>query len=320
MKELFVCSLIILCFVAGTVAAEDVSAFLRRLDSDRLAERDAAEAALVRRGPDIEDLLPAEETLDGRPEFSEEVIYRLKNVFQELRLRMIREALEKIEFRLSKVESGGDDRSWVTLRTDWPKGVFPIRLAFPMNAIHGIDTENQTLPPVIQNGVLEIPCGKTQVSGELIFALHGRAPQSVKGNCVVLLAVAEKTFEFRRFFAESPAAKLERTIRKGETTVSVESVRFDANRLTVGFRVHFDQALAALESHRTWIYDNEVLLRLRSGGKIKPEAVKPVAQGGNTIVLAATFELPKEDEIVAFHYTTPTIIVEETVVFEALDR
>ena len=318
MKERFVCLLIILCFAAGAVVAEDVSSLLRQLDSDRLVERDVAEAELIRRGPEIEAFLPAEETLDGHPEFSEEVIHRLKNVYQELRLRMIRESLEKIEYHLAKVEGG--DRFWVTLRADWPKSVLPIRLAFSMSELQGTDGNDQPLLPVIRSGVLEIPLGKTQFSGELTFALQGM-PQSVKGNCVVLLAVAEKTFEFRRFFADSPAVKLERTIRKGQTTVSLESVRFfsveDSNRLTVRFRVHFDQAFMALESHRTWIYDNEVLLQLRSGGKIRPESVAPTEQSGDDIVLAATFKLPKEGEIVAFHYTTPTIIAEETVSFEA---
>ena len=314
MKKLFAFFLIALCFAVCAIADEDVSLLLRQLDSDRLADRDAAEAELIRRCPEIEALLPAEETLDDRPEFSEEVIYRLKNVFQELRFRTIRESLEKIEFRLAKVESSGD-RSWVTLRTDWPKGVFPIRLAFPMNAIQGTDGENHPLVPVVQNGVLEIPLGKTQFFGEIAVALRGGPPQTVKGHCAILLAIGEKTFEFHRFFADSPAAKLERTIRKGRTTVSLESVRFDANRLTVRFRVHFDQAFTALESHRTWIYENEAFLRLRSGEKVEPVSVVPVEQGGNEILLAATFKLPKEDTIVAFHYTTPTIIVEETVEF-----
>ena len=311
-KLLFAVFLTILCVAADSVGAEDVSVLLRRLDSDRLAERDAAEAELIRRGNDIEAALPAEETLDGHPEFSEEVIYRLKNVFQELRFCTIRESLEKIEFRLAKIESN-DDRHWATLRADWPEGV--ICLAFPMNTIQGTDAVGQPLLPVIQNGVLEIPAGKTQRSGELTFALRGEAPQTVKGNCLVLLAIDEKTFEFRRFFADSPAAKLERTIRKGRTTISLETVRLETNHLTIRFRVHFDEAFAALESHRTWIGENKVFLRLRSGEKIKPESVNPVEQGGNDIVFSAAFELPKEDEIVAFHYTTPTVIVEETVEF-----
>ncbi len=328
MKTALTTIFLVLFSCAGASAAEDIASLLRQLDADRLVERNTAEAELIRRGFEIEDLLPGEETLEERPEFSEEVIFRLKNVFQELRIRTIRESLEKIEFRLAKIEATGGDRFWATLQADWPKGVFPIRLVFPMNAIHGIDADNQTLSPVIQHGVLEIPLGKTQLSGELAFALRGRPPQAVEGNCDVLLAIAEKTFDFRRFFADSPAAKLERTIRKGRTTVSLESVRFfstgdsgKSNRLTVRFRVHFDEVFAALESHRTWIYENEVFLLLRSGGKIEPESIKPTEQGGNDIVLAATFELPKgvspKDEIVAFLYTTPTIIVEETVPFKA---
>ena len=319
MKRFFIIVLVVCCHTVGAVGAEDVAAILRRLDADRLAEREAAEDELIRRGNEIEDVLPTEETLDEHPEFSEEAIHRLKNVYQELRIRTIRESLKKIEFQFVKAEWDENDRSWVTLRVDWPKDVFPIRLAFPMNTIRGRDEDNRLLMPLIRNGTFEIPLGKTRFSGELVFAMQGGLPRSLRGDCLVLLAIGEKTFEFRRFFADSPAAKLERTIRKGQTTVSVESVRFlpvedslKSSRLTILFRVRFDQAFAALDSHRTWIYENEVLLRLRSGGQVEPKSVTPVEQSGNDIVLAATFELPKEDEIVALLYTTPTVIIEET--------
>ena len=319
MKASVVVFLVALCASAGSVVAEDISVILRRLDSDRLAERDAAETELIRQGPSIEAVLPAEEMLDGNPEFSEEVVYRLKNVFQELRLRTVRESLDKITFCLAKVETGSDGRSWITLRADWPKGVFPIRLAFPMNTIQGIDGENRRFSPVIQNGILEIPLGKTRLSGEFVVGLRGEGRiQSVRGNCAVLLAIGEKTFVFRRFVADSPAAKPERTIRMGQTTVAIESVRFDSSRLAIRFGVHFDQAFAALESHRIWIYENEVSLQLRSGDKIKPLSVNPISHGGNSTAFTATFELPKDDDVVAFLYTTPTLIVEESITFEAL--
>ncbi len=307
----------------------EIETLVRQLDADRLRERNAAETALIELGPGIENRLPEEATLADRPELSEEAIFRLKNVFQELRFQTIRDSLQKIRFRIAKTESPSDRRCWVTLQADWPKEVFPIRLLFSMKEIDGFDAEGKPIPPVSRNATLEIPVSKNQTSGELLFAVHGKAPASVAGNCRVLLALAEKSFEFSRFLADSSDGGASRSQRKGRTTVSVESARFFSLKesvgnesLTIRFRVRFDDAFAALESHRTWIYENDVRLRFRSGKSLQPSTFRPTEQGPNEIAFDATFELAasptdRSDEIVAFIYTTPTIIVEETIPFTA---
>ena len=333
-----VCVVFVLAGIASCVCAvetdeTEVRRLVARLDSDRLAERDDAEDALIALAETAVPFLPTENALMEPNDFSEEQIVRLKNVYQAIRAQKIEKAVKKIEFHLESAEATTGERYWIRLQTRWAEDVKPIRFLFPMRGLEGKDASgNAVFKPVSRAASLEIPVTKNQHTGTLEFAVVSDSatknePKTISGECRVLLSVGEKTFSFKNipFDGSEPKGGIKPSHRQGDVVLTIESARIFSNpgdghrTLSLQLRIQFDRVYTALESHRTWIYDNKAVLWCQTDKSIEPIEVRPVAQQTNEITLALSFDIQNEKPV-EFRYTLPTILTEKTVEFTAETR
>ena len=119
-----------------------------------------------------------------------------------------------------------------------------------------------------------------------------RRMASVKGTLTATLPGRIETFKFADL---SSATRVERRI--AAVTVMLEQVRRASRRdapdkpaakdatenWEVHLRVRFDDAGDALESHRTWVFDNPACLQSAAGETIAPAGYETTAQSDNEV-------------------------------------
>jgi hypothetical protein len=112
-------------------------------------------------------------------------------------------------------------------------------------------------------------------------------------------------------------AKVEQ--RKAGVTVIIDQVRKNNEIWEVRTRVRFDKPGDSLESHRSWIFRNELYLIGADKKKILPGGYEQTRQTENEVGIAYLFELPKGPQGMTFVYQTPTNVFEMPVEYELSD-
>ena len=87
----------------------------------------------------------------------------------------------------------------------------------------------------------------------------------------------------------------------------------------VRIRVRFDDAGNALESHRTWIFDNPAYLEGPDGKTIAPNGYETMAQSENEVGVAFFFTVPIPIDQYNFVYKTPGSIITRGYEYELKD-
>jgi len=181
------------------------------------------------------------------------------------------------------------------------------------------DDRGQPLVGTTKGSKVEITVNSaaTCIESTVHFALPSRDAKRIAlfdGKLMALLA--GKSEEFR--FAELEGAK-RLTERVAGCTVTLENVVHNDEawqfRLTVGY----DQADRALESHRNWIFNNEVWLETPTGEKLPYASFETTRQGDNEIGVAYLFAGPKSLAGHKLVYRTPVAIVNLPVEFRLTD-
>ena len=102
-------------------------------------------------------------------------------------------------------------------------------------------------------------------------------------------------------------------------TVQLESVRRDGPLYEIRVAVELDKAGRALESHRSWIFQNEVYVRLKDGTKTERLGFEVYRQTESGVGVAYRFDLGDDADESTFVYRSPTSIVPNEVPFVIQD-
>jgi hypothetical protein len=159
---------------------------------------------------------------------------------------------------------------------------------------------------------LEIPLVLPKRSTKKISVLKGK-----------LLALVPGPFhDFR--FSELPVAvknvapqRVEQ--RKASTTVTLDQVRKNNEAWEVSLRVKFDAPSTALESHRSWVLENEAFFEDAKGQRIEPGGIEQTLQSKDEMGINYFFDLKAGPEKLTFVYRTPITILEMPVTYEFRD-
>ncbi len=140
----------------------------------------------------------------------------------------------------------------------------------------------------------------------------------IEGEVTVHTAAAPTEVQFRDLSSRSPVAR-----RRGGVTVTLERARWLSNPDDHGARIRmavaYDAGGPAFESHRTWIYHNEVYLEAPDGKRFPVnDGFDTTAQANGGVVLEYRFKdlpdlRPAEWQLV---YVAPTLLVDVPVEFE----
>ncbi|HEY2416005.1 MAG TPA: hypothetical protein VGI40_27435 [Pirellulaceae bacterium] len=205
----------------------------------------------------------------------------------------------------------------LTVEAVWEPRVTPIVIEVPLADVSAKDENGESLSINSSEGTLEVPVESNGAAAEIEFPFDApsrsvKKLSSLKGKLVAVLLGKVETFEFADL-DKVKAAELER----GGVRVTVESCRKNGDIYDVSMRVRFDRAANALESHRSWIYDNECYLLDSKGRKFENAGLEATLLGVSEVGVAYKFNLeggtPAQARLV---YKTPAAIIRIPVEFE----
>ena len=297
--DIIILAATVLCSLLFAVPtfSETPEQLIKQLDSPQLQERNEAQQKLLELGPELEKFLPNEENL------SAEAAIRLNNLRRQLLHREIERKIHSLSFTLDEQNS-----QTAKITVDWSQStdtIRPIRFRFPLDAANA-------------NASFEIPVAPDQTQAPVRLPLKSLSfdgKSSVyHGKCEMLFAANPEEFVF-------PLLKdSDKIVRKENAVVSLESVIYEppGRKLKVQFRVEYDQALDAMQSHQIWIENCPAFLRDTAGKAIfSDEAVRHVTKTDNRFEGILSFRVPRGQrwETLQFVYRPPTILAEKMVEF-----
>jgi len=207
----------------------------------------------------------------------------------------------------------------LTVEVAWEPTLVPISLLLPMSRIEAIDEEGHLLPLDSPQAELEVPITADSMASELRIPLV-LPPRSVKqiaqlrGVMTALLPGKIETFRFQDL---EKAKDVEQRI--AGVTVPLVGVRKNNELWEVRLRVRFDHAGEALQSHRGWIFDNEVYLEGTDGKPITWGTYETTRQTENEVGLAYMFSVEGSLAGHTLVYKTPGVILTAEIPYQVKD-
>lgn len=199
----------------------------------------------------------------------------------------------------------------------WEPRVRPIVLEQPLDAVSAVDENGSAIIVDGSEGTLEVNVESTNAAVELEIPLQ--APErsvkqvaTIKGKLTAVVLGKVEGFEFTGLDKVKSAEQ-----ERGGVTVTVDNCRRNGDIYDVNMRVRFDKASNALESHRSWIYNNECYMVDGKGNRVENAGLEATLLDTNEVGLSYKFDL--EDKSPAGHkfvYKTPAAIIRIPVEFE----
>jgi hypothetical protein len=225
-------------------------------------------------------------------------------------------------FEPTRLESRRDLRNpginglQLTVSISWEPRIKPISIRQSLDNLVLTANEGNTLSVNTTRGALNAST-ETGVSAiELILpiALPSRDVKLIESLTGTMTAMIPGSVETFTFDALANARDVE--IRNAGVTVTLERVRKNVNLFEVRVRVTYDEANNALESHRGWIFNNEVYIVDSKGERIADVGLQSTRQDKNEAGIAYLFALPDGLEGCSFVYKTPALILNLPIKYE----
>ena len=178
-----------------------------------------------------------------------------------------------------------------------------------------LGTPGRTFPPLNPQSRLEIPLDKTGAvrrTHDVVLEAEDEVSSTVTlaGTIELELAAAEERFVFRHLDEPGPVTR-----RHGGVSVSLKEAELDKSDLKVALRIQYDSGGPRFESHRAWVFHNDVRLIVDEEDHIPVESETLLAGDGGAL-LSYRFRdvapLPQDAEL---HYAAPTLITRVPVEF-----
>jgi hypothetical protein len=203
----------------------------------------------------------------------------------------------------------------LTVQVAWEPRMRPITLQLPLADVKAVDDRGTVVAVENPEGELERPVDPTGAAVEFQIPLvdpprTAQAIGSIRGKLQALLPGKIETFEFSGL---KDAKKIEQ--HRAGVTVTIDEVHQNGDGWEVRMRVRFDNAANALESFRSWVYDNEAYLN-GPKGKILHDGLTTTQQSKNEVGVAYEFDLPDGPDGLTFVYKTPAMLTSIPLPFE----
>jgi hypothetical protein len=204
----------------------------------------------------------------------------------------------------------------LTMQIAWEPRLRPIALQLPMGQIHATDDRGEPIAVENPEGQLEQGGTSTGTAVEMEVPLAdppraARAIASIKGTIRALLPSRIETFEF--------TGQTKSRQQRAGATVALDEVLHEGATWQVRVRVHYDHAGNALESFRSWVFNNEAYMVGPDNRRIKPTGSEQTLHAKDEIGLAYKFELPNGPGGLKFIYKTPALLTTVPLKFEFKD-
>ncbi|MEM9826588.1 MAG: hypothetical protein AAF958_08365 [Planctomycetota bacterium] len=205
----------------------------------------------------------------------------------------------------------------VTMQIAWQPGLTPIGLTIPTQNLIGRMDDGQILKPQVDGGSIEVVASADLASSEFYvpMQLPAGTPEKISAISGVLRATLPgpvKTFEL-------PVVGGERSKKLGAMTVEIEDVRPAGDLQAIRLLVQLDDASDALESHRQWIFENEIYIRDAEGKRLDQLGYEVYRQSPDSAGVAYLFSLEDDLNQYKVFYRSPTSVQPNEVAFVIQD-
>ena len=212
-----------------------------------------------------------------------------------------------------------------TMEVAWEPRLQPFAILQPLSEVSVTDSQGE---PIAVAGAEAEPEalvreGISSVELEIPLALPSREVKTVgllRGKILVLMPGPLEDFRF----SELPLAvkggrpgRVEQ--RKAAAQVALDYVRKNNEAWEVALRVKFEGPSAALESHRSWILENQAFFEQSDGTRIEPAGIEQSLQNKEELGIHYFFDLKDGPKNLTFVYRTPIIVLELPVAYEFRD-
>lgn len=210
------------------------------------------------------------------------------------------------------------------MQVEWEPRLKPVGLMQPLDTIKVAASGGENIAVDGAQGVPEAQVGEDTCAVELEIPLELPARKvekidTLSGKLNAIVPGMVETFRFAELpiLKDGKAKKVEQ--RKAGVTVAVDQVRKNNEIWEVRMRVKFDNPSQALESHRTWVLNNEAYLEGTDGKRIDHGGFEQTRQTKDEIGMLYLFELEKGPQALTFVYKTPVAILEMPMEYELQD-
>lgn len=192
----------------------------------------------------------------------------------------------------------------------WEPRLEPIALRQPLSEVTALAPDGTSIAPVQSDAELEVPVHPGLTAVELMLPLNlppRRIGQiaALEGRLHALLPGRTEKFRFQKLREARNVQK-----RIASATVTFEQARRNRDIWELRIRVGFDEAGAALESHRGWILNNAAYLVDSEGRKIENVGYETTRRSKDEIGIAYLFDLEAGPDGLEFVYETPGAILD----------
>ena len=204
----------------------------------------------------------------------------------------------------------------LTMEVWWEPRLGPVSLHHPMADVEAADENGKALTVDAEGAAPEVPVlpGSPAVTLEIPFELPPREVKTtarLEGKLTALLPGKVATFRFAEL---EGAQQVEQ--RVAGVTVVLKHVRQNRSVWEIRLGVRFDEAGDALDSHRTWIYDNEIYLETADGEPMEWATFETTRQTENEVGAAYYFAVDGPLTGYTLVYKTPTLILSKEIEYE----
>jgi hypothetical protein len=202
------------------------------------------------------------------------------------------------------------------LEVAWEPRLRPIAISQPAADLKAATDAGGNLAVPEPKAMLdvEVPNGTQAAEITLPFNLPTREVKkiaSINGKLHILVPGRQVKFRF-----DDLANVAGKSQHQGGVQVTVDDVRKNNAVWEVHMKFALDEDNGALQSHRSWVFQNVSYMIDKAGERIDNGGLETTQQGKNEVGVAYVFDLPNGVEGLSWIYETPAAIVELPVEFE----
>lgn len=202
------------------------------------------------------------------------------------------------------------------LEVAWEPRLRPIAITQPAAQLAATDETGQPIAVGQPEAELDVEVPSGTQAAEIILPLVSptrdvKRIASIKGTLRALVPGRQEKFRFRDLAKASGKSQ-----RRGGVEVILDDVRKNNEVWEIHMRMKLDEDNHALESHRTWAFQNISYLEGKDGETIDNAGLETTKQTPNEVGIAYLFDLPDGIDGLTWVYETPAAIVELPVEYE----
>jgi hypothetical protein len=211
------------------------------------------------------------------------------------------------------------------MEVSWEPRLQPLAIVQPLAETSAVGDSGETIAPASRRAELEtlIRDGMSTAELEIPLALPKDGTKkisSLKGKLVALVAgpLVDFRFDDLPLVEKNERAKAVEK-RQGGTVVTLGEVRKNNDVWQVQLRVRFEAPPTAMESHRSWILDNQAFFQDADGNRVEPGGLEHTLRTKDEVGMNYFFDLPDGPQKLSFVYRTPLVILEVPLAYEFRD-